>query len=241
MPGDAKKVYIVGFAPSWEQTPFDDTDAEIWGLNALHKIAGDRRWTRWFQLHDLNVHNVGDEEHNTWLADLQIPLVMFEEHIPEGLSAVPFPKDAVIAEFGDYFNNSISWMIALAILEGFEEIHVYGVDMAQDTEYGHQRPSCEYFLGLARGMGREVYVPVESDLLKVPYLYGVEDEKSAAFRRKMEGRLQSLQGQYANAQREIAEKTALVNQLTGAVETTQYILRAWSDPLSAESTKTTGD
>ena len=28
----------------------------------------------------------------------------------------------------------------------------FGVDMAQDDEYASQRPSCEYFIGLARGM-----------------------------------------------------------------------------------------
>ena len=46
---------------------------------------------------------------------------------------------------------------------------MYGVDMAQDTllaaEYSEQRPSCEYFIGLAEGAGIRVDIPGGSDLL----------------------------------------------------------------------------
>ena len=70
-------------------------------------------------------------------------------------TSMVYPLDAMLKKFGDYFTNSISWMLALAIHEGFEEIHVYGVDMAVDTEYHHQRPSCEYFLGLAKRDGHQ--------------------------------------------------------------------------------------
>ena len=50
-------------------------------------------------------------------------------------------------------------MIALAIYEDFDIIHVYGVDMAVCGEYEQQRPSCEFFCGIAKGKGIELYIP----------------------------------------------------------------------------------
>jgi hypothetical protein len=101
-------------------------------------------------------------------------------------NAIVFPFDGVCewlkirGHIGHrYFTNSISWIIAFAITEGFEEIHVYGVDMAQDTdkngndEYGYQKPSCEYLLGVAEKYAK-VYIPESSDLLMCPMRYAID-------------------------------------------------------------------
>ena len=68
------------------------------------------------------------------------------------------------------------------------ELGVYGVDMMvggefHGTEYGYQRPSCEVFLGYAAGLGIEVTLPDESDLLAAAFDYG--DERANAFRNKV--------------------------------------------------------
>src|SRR3990172_9538950 len=182
-------VYIVGFAPSWPSTPWTDPSAELWGMNALHKVAGNRPWSRWYQLHDIDTHHPQDRaEHVAWLRNSNVPIVMWEEsvakYIHELPNAVPYPKQAVLAHFGTYFTNTVSWMIAQAILEHRTKIGVYGVDMAQETEYGVQRPSCEFFLGWARGAGIQIDLPDTSDLLRTPYLYGVEDMAGVALRQK---------------------------------------------------------
>ncbi|HSE44674.1 MAG TPA: hypothetical protein VLA89_05030, partial [Gemmatimonadales bacterium] len=122
-----------------------------------------------------------DPNHVTWLAEAasRLRLYMFSKRseVPDGLV---YPKEQAYKYFSldgkkpnRYFTNTISWMIGLAIMEGAEEIGVYGVDMMMDggegSEYGWQRPSCEFFLGWARGAGIKVHLPDESDLLKTAF------------------------------------------------------------------------
>ena len=177
-----KKVAIVGFATHKTEAPYKDETFEIWGLNDLYEHIP--RWTRWFEMHDWNhICNVyaprkaqmqqGSKPYLQGLSELTCPVYMQEVH-PEIPTSVRYPVETIIEEFGAYFTNSISYMLALAIHEKFEVIHVYGVDMATDTEYGHQRPSCEYFMGVARGRGIETYLPKTSDLLKAHFQYGYE-------------------------------------------------------------------
>lgn len=235
-------VYVVGFAPSWNLTPWDDPFAERWGMNALHKIAGDRPWDRWYQLHDIDTHHQADrDEHLAWLRDSGLPVYVWPEHqsylLSLGITAVAYPKQAITAHFGRYFTNTVSWMIAHAIYEQRSKIGVYGVDMAQDSEYQHQRPSCEYFLGWARGAGIQIEIPPTSDLLKSPFLYGAEDGNP--LRVKMEGRLVELSGrreemlgQINQLQAQLGGLQQALQQILGAEEDTRYWLRAWTQPVN---------
>lgn len=228
-------VYIVGFAPSWVETPWDDPEAELWGMNALHKVAGDRPWTRWFQLHDIATHHRHDfDEHVTWLRESHLPVFMWPEHVEVYGSivpnAIPYPKDAILRYFAPhtYFTNTVSWMIALGIYENRKKIGVYGVDMAQDSEYGHQRPSCEMFLGWAAGAGIELDLPRTSDLIKTPFLYGLEDGN--VFREKLDSRQKELAQRKAEVESQLSQLQAAHNQIVGAMENNSYILRAWTQP-----------
>lgn len=232
-----KHLYIVGFAPSWEETPWDDPGADYWGLNNLHKLAPDKPWTAWFQLHDVMAHHGTDVEHLDFLATANIPVWMFPEHlekfpIPMGR---PYPRQAVLSRFGDYFTNSISWMIAFAIMsDAYDRISVYGIDMAQDSEYGSQRPSCEYFLGLAAGQGIEVYIPPTSDLLKTPFLYGIEDEMADVMRTKYQARIADLTKRKQQMEQEINQRQMVLHQLLGALEDCNFWLTRWT-PIKSRS------
>ena len=55
-----------------------------------------------------------------------------------------------------YFESSVAYMLALAIHKNPEEIHIWGVQMADDTEYFYQRANFEYLVGYARGRGIDV-------------------------------------------------------------------------------------
>lgn len=177
------KVYIVGFAPSWVETSFQDETAEVWCLNEFYKVgktAPGFRADRWFEIHDRNSKSKAVPEHQQFLQQCPCPVYMWQKYddIP---NSVPFPKNEIIDYFegkgysgARYFTNSISWFIAFAIMEGFKEIHVTGVDMATDSEYGWQRPSCEYWLGVCDGLGIKLFIPKTSDLLKCTQLYGFE-------------------------------------------------------------------
>lgn len=222
-------VYIVGFAASWKETPWDDPNAHFWGMNALHKVAADKHWDAWFQLHDIDATHPNDkEEHLDWLKGQEFPVWMWAEQIEKYPlpNAVPFPRDFITDKYGRYFTNTVSWMMALAIEQGYKKIGIYGVDMAQDSEYSHQRPSCEYFIGVARGLGIDVEIPRTSDLLKNPFLYGFDD--GGEFVAKMRARMKELQERRAEMERQRNAAHEAVLQISGAMEDTQYWLRAWS-------------
>lgn len=107
-------------------------------------------------------------------------------------------------------------------------IGIWGVDMAQGTEYAAQRPSCEYFLGHAAGLGIKIFVPPASDLLKNISLYGAEDDE--AIRAKMQNREDDLVQRMGQMQQQQQEIFAHLNQLQGALEDTRYWKGVWLNP-----------
>ena len=249
------KVAIVGFAHSRVDTPFTDHDYEIWGINRLHTVMPDARWDRYFQIHDLQASHGDDEQHLNWLRAQTIPVYLRPDDMGKfGIdAAVPYPKQDMVNMFGNYFTNTISWLIAFAIALEFKEIAVYGVDMAVDmvidSEYAYQRPSCEYFLGVAAGQGITVKIPPGSDLLKSTHLYGFET--GGILREKYDARIRELAQRKAEQQNQLAQldaqrgqMIAAINQIEGAAQDVQYWLRNWSQsPPTSPTTieATTGD
>ena len=134
-PRAKRKVAILGFAPTWKDAPFDNADWEIWGLNELYlKLP---RWDRWFEMHTPSLIEHDElrvKDHWAKLATLGCPVFM-QDHYADIPLSVPYPIQQIVSEFGDYFTNSISYMLALAIAEGYEEIGIFGVNMGHDTEY----------------------------------------------------------------------------------------------------------
>ena len=79
-----------------------------------------------------------------------------------------FPLKECTKRFGyPYFSNTIAYMIAYALLKGAKEIELYGVNQAGSHEYSEERPSVEYWLGIAIGMGVKITINGKnSQLLK---------------------------------------------------------------------------
>ena len=156
----AVKVAIIGFSSSHEEAPWQDPTWEKWGM------ANDPYWaqmSRLFEMHeleDLEERNGGlppnyidDRLKGAW-----VPLYMqrkYFEHV------IPFP-----VEIEEYYASSVAYIMALAVHEGAEEIGLWGIDMAADTEYHEQKPNMEYFIGKARGKGITVYIHPSSSLCK---------------------------------------------------------------------------
>jgi hypothetical protein len=198
------KVCIVGCADSKDEAPFADPNGhEFWGVNNLF-LTMPGPWSRWFDLHTFsdgpggwlrrgepNFRGQPVDKYLTAVQALNVPVYMQApcELVP---NAVTYPINDMIEMFGTYFTNTISYMIALAIVEKFEEIKIVGVDMAVDSEYSHQRPSCEYFIGVARGRGINVYLPDTCDLLKTRFLYAFHEVQETAFDKKMSKMGQSM-------------------------------------------------
>jgi hypothetical protein len=88
--------------------------------------------------------------------------------------------EEVLGTFRRYFTNSISQMVALAIIRGYQEIALFGVHLATNSEHAFERPNLEYFLGQAEARGISLWLPDEANLLKSNYLYGYEENHSTA-------------------------------------------------------------
>ena len=232
IPAPRSKVAIVGFAATSmrEVTPlFDDPDFEIWGLNQLYMAFPEivQHATRWFQIHDRKHYDaaIRDHKHSAWMGVQKTFPIYMQEINPDIPMSVKFPIQSMLKQFGEYFTNSISWELALAIYEGFKEIHVYGVDMAQDDEYTEQRPSVEYFLGWAQGRGIRVHVPENSDLLKAFWLYPFEND--IGFEGKITTRIQELRqraGQFAAQEQGLHDQRMM---MLGAIDNMAYVRRNW--------------
>ena len=217
-PGDTprKKVAIVGFSESSRHlAPFDDPEWEIWAMNQLYRHIP--RATRWFEMHKypdyLTIDQVPGTDYAGWLAQCPIPVYMCDKRddVP---SSVRFPIEEMVRRFGDYFYSTISYAIALAISEGFEEIGLWGIDLAHDSEYEYQKPSAEYLLGVAIGRGITIHLPEQSALLRGTYRYGYENmpsnadlqwlkvytDRVSAKQQEMIGMVNQLQGQLACAE-----------------------------------------
>jgi len=241
IPRTRKKVAIVGFAPTSMrdvQAFFNDPDMEIWGLNQLYlafpEIVGYA--TRWFQIHSRVSYDnaIRDIKHHEWLSkQVKFPIYMQTKE-PDIPMSIPFPVKEIGEAFPrKYFTNSISWEIALAIYEGFEDIHIYGVDMAQEDEYSEQRPSVEYFIGIADGKGINLYVSPVCDLCKTVWQYPFEDD--APFRIKVDGRRKELRervGQLAAQEQGMHDQRM---QLLGALENMNYIQKTWSNSIREQT------
>lgn len=236
------KVAIVGFTQHGVQAPWKNPAWDKWGLNDLHGmfeamqpgIFGTDQ-VQWFQLHHKDptgrYPGARDEQHTEWLLKQTCPVWMWDHHddipasrpypIHEVLTKALLPHGKPLSE-ESYYNNTISWMIAKAILDGYTTIGLYGVDMALDgvhgeSEYSWQRPSVEYFVGVARGLGINVVIPAESEICKSGFLYGWDNRTWS--RVKFTDRLNQLEAQeqeciahYEQVKREVFE---LKGQLWG--------------------------
>lgn len=221
-------VAVVGKAPSSRgAAPYHDDEWEIWTLSDLVPSGQAARFDRHFEFHPLDWFKVDGQpsDYYKWMAGIRDKPVYLQELADDIPAGQLFPKDEIVRSFGTYFTNSVSWMIAAAIYLRPKRLGVWGVDMAQNSEYEKQRPSCEYFMGLAAGMGIEVVVPDTSDLLKCRRLYGFEDVTNDMWK-KCQARRQELatriQVQESKAQEHLHNSIYLKGALEGMDWTEQW-------------------
>lgn len=244
-----QRIAIVGFASGHaHKAPFGDEEVETWGINQLWKILPDQRWDRWFELHSLYEFYHANPPHQEFLRNFKGPVYVREEDYPLALewgitTAQPFPHRVLLQTFRPYFTNTVSWLIALAILMRPDWLGIYGVDMAQDhvlvAEYSEQRPSCEYFVGIAEGAGIEVTLPKGSDLLGATHLYGYEDsgrtlEKMGSRWQELEQNKQNLQAQGAQLEGQLNTVRAQLAAMDGAQKEVTYWRKNWLTPPTQE-------
>jgi hypothetical protein len=99
-----------------------------------------------------------------YLRTTDVPIYM-QSVQPDIPASVEFPLQDVVAVTGDYFNSSIAYMLALAIVEG-HDMDIWGVDNSPFEEWAFERPCNEYLIGLAKGKGLDVWIHESSALLR---------------------------------------------------------------------------
>jgi hypothetical protein len=150
-------------------------------------------------------HYVRPAHHLEWLSKQTFPVYLSrpEDHTPAEHYTLPtwpnvriFPKSEIEARFGKYEASSPTWMLLHAVLEGYTEIHVYGIHLATEFEYVQQRPNFEAALGAFLGMdprtetvqdGLRIYetakvklvLPVESPIFQAKYQYAFQPKPEA--------------------------------------------------------------
>ncbi len=222
------KVALIGTAPSSRMlAPFQDPSWQIWGcspgnMNALPRVD------LWFELHSNLLwpeHESYGKPYIEWLKGQVFPVYMQDQSLIP--AACIFPKDELVAEFGDeFFTSSFAWMMAFAMKSGAVEIALYGIDMASRDEYIRQRPGFYHFKREAMKRGVRVSAPHESDIMQSPPLYAYVD--STPFGRKILARRQEVAGRIGGM---VAQRDQLNNSITylqGAQEDLDYFESIWS-------------
>lgn len=128
--------------------------------------------------------------HLQWLRSRTFPVYLADAHADMPTAKV-FPKTELLAAFAqywplrltrhgtvepgpDYEVSTPSWMLMQAIVEGYQEIHVYGIHLATEWEYVQQRPNFEFLLGIAAGKGIKIVLPDSAPICKASYRYAFE-------------------------------------------------------------------
>jgi len=204
---------------------------EIWTLGIAQKFYS--RQDRHFQLHNLDEGaRRWSENYKAWLNTTKTPVYLQELNpawVPAGVS---FPLAEIMQAFplsGSYFTCMIAEMIALAIMEGVDELGIYGCDLAHASEYAYQRPCVDHWIGIAIGRGINVVVPKESDLLKCAQIYGYETHggsHQSGFSRCIERRDQEVTARYEQYAKQAKDIERAMYVLQGAQESNRYY-RNW--------------
>lgn len=128
--------------------------------------------------------------HLDWLRTRPFP-VYLQEHKPDWPNYRKFPIAALLEFFRpywpyrrtrqgaielgkDYETSSPALMVMLALMEGYREIHVYGIHLATQWEYVEQRPNFEWLLGLAAGLGVKIVLPEATPICQAKFRYAYE-------------------------------------------------------------------
>ena len=174
-------VNLLGKGDGWQEIR-NVKDGEIWGVNdSFLRIKCDKS----FHMHDLNeflkdpktasstrlvIRNIEDGLHK----DMKFYTTHKFKEIP---SAILYPLDEIVDRFNsNYFVSTIDYMIAYALYLGATKIRLFGINMSvMNEEFYSQKPSAEFWLGLAMGMGVEIDTEfTKSSLFKIKdgHLYG---------------------------------------------------------------------
>lgn len=190
-----KSVILLGIGEGKELCPFDHETWVIGKALMMHPDKAPKRADRIFSMDkademlslDEKSGHYGGYSLEAFTKKMNETGTRFITSYPLGTftHAESFPLKAVYEQYGTlYFTNTVCYMIAMALLEEYEAIWLWGINQAGKTEYVNERRGVEFWLGLAAGLGMEIHIEGPSPLLREQKLYGykkTEDEVKQEF------------------------------------------------------------
>ena len=148
---------IIGRADIPSYAPeIDLAGKDVWAFNTGAK---DYPVTAAFDMH-IPFHILENKRHYEWLKALTVPVYMRKRY-DEFPTSIAYPFDDIYKMTGSlrqgmfeleeikYFTSSISYALALAILQERPQLDIYGVELEDKTEYEHQRECYLFWVGFA--------------------------------------------------------------------------------------------
>ncbi len=171
-----RRVAIVGTGPDRHLAPYGDPAWCIWALNEIWQPA----WTRHWEMHPMRVQSARDL---ATLAEIREPTYVLDLAAARPLvrNPVRYPLEAALALAGRrYFTCTFAYQLALAALEGFEEVGMWGVQLYLGTprERLVEAACTEFWLGFLQGCG--VRIREDSGLARRERLYGYDYDAEVA-------------------------------------------------------------
>ena len=146
------------------------------------------RWDRWFEIHPMDVNDpslgaVDIPGYWEWIEKVtqdETKRFYFRPPIYKGIQGYEIPFDGIVETHSPYFcDSTVSYMMGFALMEEFfpnlEEIGLYGIDFATETERRLQKKGTYYFIQLCKLRGIKVHIPPESDMYFQPLPYPEDD------------------------------------------------------------------
>ena len=128
---------------------------EVWGINGVGDKYPDGHFDKMFAF----------DTFPEWYTDNMrkfAPIVSWRDY-----ADIKYPLKSITKYFkSEYFTNTITYMIALAIYQKVERISLYGIDASYGGQYHQDKSGVEYWIGRAIERGIDVVCPKDSHLLR---------------------------------------------------------------------------
>ena len=136
---------------------------EIWALNgAFLKPISQNNIDRLYFMDPLSVLETTWPDYARRASELDCP-VFCQEHYPEIPLSRPLPLNEMLLELRNYFQSTISYMMAHAIFECYDRIVMHRTNsFIGSQEYIHQKACHDYWCGVAEGRGIKVEMTGDS-------------------------------------------------------------------------------
>ena len=213
--------------------PFNDEQYDILVLNESPHEEWCKKWDLLLEIHTPGVYqdinNPRYKDYWKWLQETRGKPIYMQKADPQVPDSVAFPLEIINREYlstlkhadmdgteheQQYIRASVCYCIALGLHLGYDEIHVWGVELLDYAEYRSQQNNFAFWVGVATGRKVPVILHCCKGMFNQP-LYGFEEFIQED---KMQRYLEDV-----NAQ--IEEQKHLLSRLEGAQMMVQLMLQ----------------